>query len=128
MPYVAHKQATLLIPSGPSDGMHLYVIMTDACRDNQHLLISISTIRKNKYFDDTCTINIGEHSFITDDSYVYYKEPLLRKSESISKCIDGCYFIEKEDINAPVFQLICNGIARSKFTPKWAEDYYNANM
>lgn len=123
MPYSAYKRATLLIPSGPT-GLHLYVVMTDASKHNQHILLSVSTIRAGKYFDDTCVIDAGSHEFIVRDSYVYYRDPLLRNAASISKCVNDHTFISKADMDENVFTRMLNGVPVSKFTPKWVGDYF----
>ena len=117
-----------MLPSGPYGGMHLYVIMTNKCRNNHHLLISISTIRENKFYDLTCVLTVIDHEFINNDSYVYYKEPLKRHANNISKCVDSGLFAEKSDIKSSVFRRICDGIAASQFTPRWAVEYYQENI
>lgn len=59
MSYKPIKKGPLLIPSGSNrnpDGLHLHIILTDACANCQHLLVSISTVRVGQYHDPTCIV------------------------------------------------------------------------
>ena len=90
-------------------------------------MISITTIRPNKFHDATCVIAAGEHPFVDSDSYVVYKDPLLRKVDGISKCVAGGSFIPKADMAPAVVQRIIDGIRQSKFTSPWVVEYCDEN-
>ena len=121
MQYTAYKRATLLIPSGP--GMHLYVVMNDVDSNGQHILFSITTARENKYYDKACILEPDDHDFLENKSYVYYKEPLLRHSTHITKCVGKRVFFPRTDIELDVFNCIYDGIIRSIHSSRWAKKY-----
>ena len=75
MPYVPGRGKTLLIPSGTRkdpNKKHLFVVTTDACNSNQHLLVPICSIVANRHHDPACELKAGEHPFLAHDSYVAY--------------------------------------------------------
>lgn len=129
MTYVPSKMGTLLVPSGPKvDGLHLFVIMTNPCADNQHLLLSITSIRDGKRYDPTCVFNGGEHPFITHPCYVWYRRPEQRTVSNIQKCVAGWLFHVKEDLALNHFQRICEGIEVSDDSAPWMIEYFRANQ
>ena len=127
MPYEPGKGKTLLIPSGsrrdPGKN-HLFITLTNKCPDGQHLLISICSVVPGRFHDPACEIAIGEHEFITDQSYVEYRFPLIRHGTLICKCVDGWVYRKKADLEAAIFDRVCRGVEVSEFLPKWALDYF----
>jgi hypothetical protein len=66
----ARKNQTLLIPSGTKK--HLFVVLSEAseaCPDDNVLLVSFSTIREERFYDRTCIVEPEEHPFINKPSY-----------------------------------------------------------
>jgi len=129
MNFLAGKKKTILIPSGPShdpDRKHLFCILTDASHHNQHLLVPICSVKPGKFYDPTCVILPGAHSFIKKDSYVEYRLMEIRPTKHICKLVDGNEWTEKEDFNEDLHNRICEGIRTSKFTPRWAKDHYES--
>jgi hypothetical protein len=130
MPYEPIKKGTLLIPSGSwhnPDAPHLHVIVTDSCANGQHLLVSISTLKENQFFDDACLVDEGEHDFITARSFVYYRKARLDRTTHIVKCVNGGLFRPREPTSESLFERICQGINASRFIPKWTRTYYIEN-
>lgn len=129
MPFVPGKKKAFLMPSGPpSDPYrnHLFIILTDASKNGSHLLVSISSIKPERYFDNACEIAIGEHPFITSKSYVEYRHIQARHTNHIIKCVEGMTFHPKEDFNEALYQRICSGIDHSRHIPRWAKtDFHN---
>jgi len=124
MNFSPYKRGTLLIPSGPKqDGLHLFVVMTDACENNHHLLLSVSTIRAGAFYDDACLLAPGDHEFIKAASYVVYRLPEKRSAETLVKCVKGWLFHPREDIAQNVFDRMYDGLWRSRFTPPWVLKY-----
>ncbi|MEI9403573.1 hypothetical protein [Mesorhizobium argentiipisi] len=116
-----------MIPSGPGNLKHLFVVVTQRCGDGQHLLISICSIRPNIKHDATCEFDGGEHEFITGPSYVYYRKPDMRLSTGISRMVDKGYFIAKQDFGTRHFVRLCAGVAASPFTTPSTLKYFQAN-
>lgn len=126
MPYKPHKGGTLLIPSGSNanpDSKHLFVILNDACPQSQHALVSISTIRLGQYHDPSCIIDVGEHEFVREKSFVKYQMARLEKSDHLIKCVAGWTFTEKPPVSETLLVRIIAGVELSDFTPKFVQDY-----
>lgn len=100
--------------------------MNNPSKDDQNLLISISTI-KNKFHDATCVLVVGDHPFVIRDSYVVYKDPQLRNVDGIARCVASNSFIPQTDMDSAVVQRIIDGIRQSEFTPPWVEVYCDEN-
>ena len=126
MNYVPSKRGTLLVPSGPQ-GMHLFVILTNPCQNGFHLWVSITTIKPNKQYDAACTFSGGEHSFIQNPSYVYYRLAEQRRSNAILNGVNKGLFVPKEDMEQKYFDAICCGLENSDFIGQWAVDFYREN-
>lgn len=126
MPYIPARKATLLIPSGPS-GFHLYVILTDACDDDLHLIGSICSIRRGTKYDSTCVIKPGEHKFCKHDSYFLYRRLITIKGSHLTKCVDGWEFKINNPVSNVLYKRICDGIEKSSFTPRGMEAFWAAN-
>lgn len=130
MPYQAVKGNTLLIPSGPvnnPDQLHLHVILTDSCENNRHLLVNISTIRDDAFFDSTCVVEPGEHPSVPKRSWVVYRRAMTLHADYIKKCVDGWSFKPKEVVPKGLFSRICDGVGASNFTPRDMKRYFAAN-
>jgi hypothetical protein len=121
------EQGSLLVPSGPNNGMHLFVVVTKMCANGMHLLLSISSIKDGKKYDNSCVLEAEEHEFIDRRSFVYYKMPEQRRASGLVKCVESGLFKPRENVSADVFDRICKGLERSDFTPPWALTYFYAN-
>lgn len=126
MSFVPGKKKTVLVPSGPGDYLHLYVILTDACKNNMHLLVPISSIKEGKFHDNTCEILAAnqEHPFIKKDSFVYFSKIQSRPRTHIIKCVEERSYIEREEVSDSLFQRISEGVTQSKFVPAWAKKQF----
>jgi len=126
MTYAPYKGGTLLVPSGPS-GMHLFVILTNQCQNGLHLMVSITSIKAGKTYDEACVFAGGEHPFITQPSYVFYRLAEQRRGAHLANGVDKGLFIPREDMPLGALQAICAGIDVSEFIGQWAVEYYHAN-
>lgn len=130
MSIVVAKRNTFLVPSGTAtneDGKHLFVVVTDRCKDNQHLLLPICSIRDGVHHDPTCVIQAGEHPFIKWPSYILYAKAAQAHSDRIAKLVGGWVYIQKEDCEEALFGRIRAGIKTSIFMPRWGRTYFAAN-
>lgn len=131
MPYVPNKKSTLLVPSGSHsnpDAKHLFAIVTDKCADDQHLLVSFSTIKEGRFHDPTCVVAAGSHKFITNNSYVNYRFARIERADHLTKCVDGWMFTPNEDITEDLLARIQQGIVDSDFVAKRVFDYFAAQQ
>lgn len=126
MPYVPYRGSALLIPSGTAnspDQMHLFVIITEKCQANRHLLVNISTIRDGHH-NSACIIEAGEHPFVTARSYVVYRLARTDHADHLSRMVDGWTFRQKEDMPADVVDRICEGMLTSEFIKRCDRAYF----
>jgi hypothetical protein len=126
--FIVCKGSSFLAPSGPRDGMHMHVVLTDADKDGFHLLATISTIRNETNYDATCEIEAGEHEFITARSYVLFKLANTMRGSHIVNMINKRLYVPKDDVSEGLFARICDGVGKSEFTPGRVLKYYNASL
>jgi hypothetical protein len=129
--YTPKKGCSLLIPSGTAnspDKHHLFFIVSERCADGFHRLFSACSIKEGITYDATCILAPEHHPFIKTPSYILYAKPEKLRAEGIIKCVTGWLYTPKEDCPPDVLKQICNGIAASPFTPRWAKKYYAANF
>ncbi|WP_192253805.1 hypothetical protein [Mesorhizobium caraganae] len=74
-----------------------------------------------------CTIEPGEHGFITKPSYVEYHLSRILRCEQITKCVDGWYFTPKPAVSDALMNRMRQGIVDSDFTAKMVLKYFEAN-
>jgi len=127
MPYAPRRGHTLLIPSGTAsspDQMHLFVIITERCDANRHLLVNLSTIRKGVHFDPACIVEVGQHPFVTARSYIAYRLARTDHAAHLTKCVDGWTFHQREDVSPQLLARICDGVLQSEFIKRADRRYF----
>jgi hypothetical protein len=122
----ARIKQTFLIPSGCKN--HLFVVLTEACLEGNILLVSFSTIREERFYDETCMVYPGEHPFIKNPSYIEYRKARIEKEAHLIKCRDTTYWPHHEPVSDELFKRICNGVFDSPHTPKRIKEYYRSNV
>ncbi|MGR3984843.1 MAG: hypothetical protein OD817_06265 [Gammaproteobacteria bacterium] len=104
--------------------MHLFVILTDPDGPRREvILVSISSVRPGRQYDDTCIVEKGEHEFIKRRSFVSYKSCRQRSATDLERGVKNGRFIDKGCINAELFARIIDGVPRSKFTPRFVNEH-----
>ena len=126
--FAAKVGTTLLIPSGPEEKSHLYFVLTDKCVEENHLLVSISTVPQRGFYDPTCVLEPGDHPFVLHQSFVFYRSPQVYSASKIARFVKLKYFQVKEDASPELIQKICAGIPASNFTPKFHQRYFEAQQ
>lgn len=119
--YIPYRNGTLLIPSGPSN--HLFVILTEANDDNEHLLVSVTTIPDSGFYDPTCILTESDHPFIRHDSYVFYRKAQILKTAKITRLVDKKYYVPRDDMAEELTQIILDGVLESDFTPNFCKNF-----
>lgn len=115
---------TFLIPSGPSDLMHLFIVCSGPSDPPDfRLIVSISSIKKGKFHDPTCILEAGEHEFVTAPSFVAYRHAGQRTSGQIQRCIASGEFVPRADLGMKVLQRVMSGFDDSDFTEPWVFDF-----
>jgi hypothetical protein len=126
--FAAKVGTALLIPSGPQDKNHLYFVLTEKCVEENHLLVSISTVPERGFYDATCILEPGDHPFILHQSFVFYRTPQVYSASKIARFVRLKYFQPKEDSSPELIQRICAGILTSSFTPRFHQRYFEAQQ
>ena len=127
MPYEPGRGKTLLIPSGTTrdpNKKHLFVTLTDACQDGQHLLVSLSRVKDGVHFDDGCVFECGEHAFVRNRSFAAYRLARIEKATHLAQCVDGWYFTPKDDMAPELVERMCQGVEQSEFIAQRILAYY----
>ena len=114
--YEPVKKGAILIPTGPTDHLHIiccdpifYPVINKDCI----LLVNISSVDEDMYYDNTCILNIGDHPFIKHPSYVFYKKAVIYGVESICRNVDEGNFFIHHPTNEAVYQRIIAGFEAS---------------
>jgi hypothetical protein len=126
MSYVPAKGKCFLIPSGPrEDGKHLFVIITNKCPADCHLLLSISSVEPGEYYDPACLLHPGDHPFVKHLSSVMYSKAVVLSHDDIIKQVRDFAFLIKEDASDAFVEKIRAGIAVSKRSTKKIKAYFS---
>ncbi len=118
--------ATLLIPSGPTK--HLFVVLTEPCDDGMVAIVNFTTIREGVYHDKTCTVGVGEHSFINSPSYIFYEFGRVVTSISLVRGVASGDYIPRTPVSAELFERICDGAVASDDAPQKLVSYLTARF
>lgn len=117
------RKATILKPTNygkdENSYKHLYIVLTDPCFDGETgkadtvLSVSISSIKPNRHYDDSCIFKAGTHEFIVKDSFVYYHHLRLDTAQYIEDKIQCGEFIVKDVITDEMYVNALLGIIES---------------
>jgi hypothetical protein len=129
MSYLPSKGKCFLIPSGPQeDSKHLFVIITNKCPADCHLLISISSVEPGEYHDPACFLRAGDHPFVKHLSFAVYSKAVIISHDEIIKRVGEFAFLIKEDASDEFVEKIRAGIAVSKRSTKKIKAYFDTAM
>lgn len=126
MPYLPARCDTVMIPTGEV-GDHLFVITTDACPADNHILVNITSIKPGRNVDATCVVQPGEHPFVVNDSYVVYRSAQLLSAQKIGRMVDGWVYRKGQPATEPLTDRILEGFGVSRFTPRFILNHLRAN-
>lgn len=127
MPWNCEQGACLLVPSGPAEHKHLFVIAVgptnlDGYGGNpQVIMVSVTTIRPDFPHDSACVIRAGEHPFVTHDSYVYYRDPRIESVEHVQAMVDQAVWQSKDPCSADLLRRIKAGLLSSARVPRYVK-------
>ncbi len=115
---------TFLVPSGPAEFLHLHVVASGPrAHPDFRLLIPITSKKAGRFHDPACEILAGEHSFITKDSYVLYREIQKRSASKVVACIENGEFVLKDPVSQDLLTRILAGVGISDFTAPWVREF-----
>lgn len=115
---------TLHIPgTGPAhnpDKAHLFVILTNTCKDGKNLLVPICSERPK--CDRTCLLGAGDHPFLNRLSFVSYAQLAQYDAEHIKNQVLSKVIEYKGIMDAVIFARVCAGV---EVSPLAAPKYVN---
>jgi hypothetical protein len=115
--FVPVKRATLLFTTGnvTSTTKHLFILLTDPTGPAKQVAMAcLCTIRGEH--DKACLINVGDHPYVTDPSYIAYRLCRVERSDALTKGVQNGHFVDKGMMDQPVFDRVLAGVAESSFT------------
>jgi len=116
-----------LFPLDDSHSEHLWIVLTNPNADGEILIVSITTVYahdKDKA-DMTMLLHKGEHRFITRDSYIYYREAMIKKASDL-EAEEKTGTLKMHDSCTPeVLSLVRGGISASKHCAKVIRGFYS---
>jgi len=117
-----------LIVSGTatdSDRRHLFVILTPAAPNGQHVAVSLSKVSPTYYCDEACRIQPGEYKFVLAESFIRYQRGKALSAQQLQALIDGGHATPyPPPVSDALHSKICDGLLQSAFTPPWLRTLY----
>jgi len=80
------------------------------------VIVNVTTLRGNR--DQTVTLGLGDHPFITHSSVVLYGDAQIVDSRRLEADLHACVVERREPCSERLLQLVQSGIEHSPFTPK----------
>jgi hypothetical protein len=120
--YCPFRRGTLLILSGPVE--HLHIVLNDPVHYPEAgydgcLLVNISSMKSHRPYDASCILEAGEHPFIKQQSFVVYKEAVIKNSEDLSTFVETGEFSTRDPVSEAIFERVMAGFQISRrVTPK----------
>lgn len=124
MSWACEQGACLLVPSGPAEFKHLFVLALGPKQLDGHggqpnvVMVSVTSIKPDFPYDPACVIRAGEHPFITHDSYVYYRDPRVESVAHVQAMVDKAVWQGKESCSPELLERIRVGLLASTRVPR----------
>lgn len=119
--FIPLPKATLLVATpkqGNQNLKHLFIMLT-APIDDDVITVSLSSC-KTQFYDKSCILNKGEHSFIKHKSYIaYHRSGVLKVIQ-----LENMTIKQLEQVSDDVFKRIIGGLLKSKQTPNKVKKFY----
>jgi len=112
------RKRTYHIPSGPPSApsqTHLFIaLIGPAGPDQELLLVNLSSIRSEIPYDPACLVAPGDHPFVTQPSFVYYRMALLMPTSELHRRIQAQEIRPDALVSEELYQRIVNGLFKSR--------------
>ena len=105
---------TLLIPSGPGDGRHLFIFINNPGENEDGVLACLSSM--HAHADRTCIVNPGDHPFVRHESYIDYRHCRTDSIAHLTTLLEKGYVTRREDASDELVERILDGARRSEHT------------
>lgn len=113
------KKGTLLIPTLPSRREHLFFICHDPVyieemRKDCFLIVNLTSIKPEIPYDNSCVLNVNDHSFIKHPSYISYRNAEIYGADNTISKIKSNEIRVSELCSDEVFAKVIDGFKISK--------------
>ncbi len=109
--------------STPSERQHLWIVVTNP--DSQNLVLIVNITSFKSWQDQTVILNLGEHSFITETSCVFYREAEIVDNAKLDEAEKAGAILRRECCSQSVIDLIRGGVTASPHTKRNIKKFYN---
>lgn len=114
------ERAALLVPSGPSHNpnlKHLHIVCCNPNENGDVVIVGITTYT-NTLCDQTCILQPNDHTWLTRESYVLYRNAEVVSGTALQARIDDGEVLERDEMNAQAFLRVRNGVCNSPHTKR----------
>lgn len=80
--------------------------------------VNFTSVGDSKYYDSSCVIENGEHEFIKQKSYAYYKVMQLEDHEHIVKCVNLGPYRPAKSVSENLLKKLRDGLEISPSAPR----------
>ena len=103
-----------LVPSGPNELRHLFVVLTDPAKHDGILLVNVTSCHPGVPDDPACYLHAGDHRFITHQSYILYSKARFIMKDKLSREVASQSFIPyPPKMDVAVFARVLAGVDSS---------------
>jgi len=117
---------TLLICTPKNNKEHLFVIIAIEESSNTALLVNFTSPKIG--CDESCCINVGEHSFLMYNSVVNYADARMTPISNLEYCLKEGMFKKHNPVSGKLLQKIQAGALKSPAIPKKHLDFLKLNI
>jgi hypothetical protein len=122
VPWLARCRETFFRPS--STVAHLNVVLCDPVDLSAHgystkavIVVGVFSLRQT-WHDSTVLLNLGEHRFIQQTSYIDFSRAEIRPALTFERLVNQGGFRTHDPVTAPLLARILQGISTSPRTPR----------
>jgi len=107
---------------------HLFVIVLEPQGETKlTIIVNIETLH-NKKQDQTTILESGDHDFILRTSYVNYRRSKIKSIDELENLLKNRDAKKYPPFREDVFNRICAGILKSRFTPIGIAELYQDHL
>ena len=129
-PFPVQQRDAFLVPSGPAsdpNSFHLFLVLTDPAKSDKILLANASTVYPKVAHDTSCYLQIGDHPFVINQSYIVYaKARIISKAKFCSMIASSQVIHKPPPISIAVLSKIDVGFQTSPFADPDSRLFFNS--
>ncbi len=104
-------------PANDPERKHLWIILTETCALGANLLVCVTSLRENQFFDPACIIEPNEHRRIPRRSWIEYRRCRAERSDTLIQGEAAWLYQTVEPISDALFERVCTGLLKSNYVP-----------